>query len=389
MPTRSAIGFSVLSDEEAAAKEIASQIAKYFPDTVPDALIIFASSRYEYQKLLRSLNASCKPRLLIGCSSAGEFVGGKKGEGAISAMALASDEIVFNLIRGKGLSKHRIEIAQQMANGLVGLKRTEFKHKTVLLLADALAGYTDDVIDNLNSLTGGAYQFFGGGAGDDAKFSKTHVFCGTEAFTDGIVGLEILSHKPLGIGVQHGWEPVGDPMRVTEAEGMILKSLNAIPAVEAFAEHASKTGQKFMTDEPIPFFLHNTLGIQTKGGYKLRVPLAIQEDGSILCASNIPTGATVTFMKASLASSVEAANTAVGSALEQIKGHAPGAALFFDCVATRLRMGAEFGEELSALEEALGPVNVAGCNTYGQIARVNGQFNGFHNCTAVVCVFPE
>lgn len=31
----------------------------------------------------------------------------------------------------------------------------------------------------------------------------------------------------------------------------------------------------------------------------------------------------------------------------------------------------------------------AGCNTYGQIARAEGQFSGFHNCTAVVCVIPE
>ena len=27
--------------------------------------------------------------------------------------------------------------------------------------------------------------------------------------------------------------------------------------------------------------------------------------------------------------------------------------------------------------------------SYGQIARADGQFSGFHNCTAVVCVLPE
>jgi hypothetical protein len=44
---------------------------------------------------------------------------------------------------------------------------------------------------------------------------------------------------------------------------------------------------------------------------------------------------------------------------------------------------------LSALASALGPTPYAGCNTYGQIARAEGQFGGFHNCTAVVCVLPE
>jgi hypothetical protein len=321
---------------------------------------------------------------------AGEFIGGKKGEGAVSVLALQSDDMLFNVVRGENLTGDRENTAKTFASKLIGPKKPEFKYKSVLMLADALAGYTDELLESLNNLTAGAYQFFGGGAGDDAKFSKTHVFYDTEVFTDGVVGLEILSHNPLGIGVHHGWEPTGELMRVTEAEGMKLVSMNSIPAAEVFTEYALKTGQKFDPADPIPFFLHNTLAIQTKGGFKLRVPLAVQSDGSVMCASNIPTGSTLSFMKATSASSVAAAKTAIDSALKQIEGHKPGAALFFDCVATRLRMGQDFALELDTLEKALGETaNLAGCNTYGQIARVDGQFNGFHNCTAVVCVFPE
>jgi hypothetical protein len=55
-----------------------------------------------------------------------------------------------------------------------------------------------------------------------------------------------------------------------------------------------------------------------------------------------------------------------------------------------IAQGKEFGLELRSLEgAALGPVPYAGCNTFGQIARAEGQFSGFHNCTAVVCVIPE
>jgi hypothetical protein len=67
----------------------------------------------------------------------------------------------------------------------------------------------------------------------------------------------------------------------------------------------------------------------------------------------------------------------------------PAAALFFDCVATRLRMDERFQDELAGLKGRLGSVPLTGCNTHGQIARAEGQFEGFHNCTAVVCVFPE
>jgi hypothetical protein len=70
-------------------------------------------------------------------------------------------------------------------------------------------------------------------------------------------------------------------------------------------------------------------------------------------------------------------------------GRKPAVAIFFDCVATRLRMGKEFAFELDAVRSALGDTPFAGCNSIGQIARSEGQMSGFHNCTAVVCVFPE
>jgi hypothetical protein len=77
--------------------------------------------------------------------------------------------------------------------------------------------------------------------------------------TDAVVALEILSNKPLGIGVDYGWQPASRPMRVTEAEGLRLASLNAVPAVEVFEEHAETTGQPFDTGDPLPFFLHNVI----------------------------------------------------------------------------------------------------------------------------------
>ena len=87
-------------------------------------------------------------------------------------------------------------------------------------------------------------------------------------------------------------------------------------------------------------------------------------------------------------SAVTAASNATKSAVRALNGAKPEAALLFDCVATRLRMGDVFGVELEAVAESLGGAALVGCNTYGQIARAEGQFGGFHNCTAVVMVLP-
>jgi hypothetical protein len=256
-------------------------------------------------------------------------------------------------------------------------------------MTDALAGHADSVVEEMTIATGGNYRFFGGGAGDDGLFQKTHVFAGTQAMTDAVVALEILSMQPLGVGVSHGWVPSGPPMRVTEVEGARLFSLNGLPALQAFEDHAEATGQVFDTAQPMPFFLHNILGIASGDHYRLRVPLGINADGSVSCAAAIAHGSIVRIMKTSAQSAVLAAEQATRAALEALGGRPPSAALVFDCVATRLRIGRAFDDELDACANLLSPAGFVGCNTYGQIARAEGQFSGFHNCTAVVCVLPQ
>lgn len=383
-----AVSHTLLCSPDAASRALAESISGKLRGARPDVLIVFASPEIPYRPLLAALEAACQPRVLVGCSSAGEFSGCATGNSSVSVMAIRSDEILFRAGLGKGLRQDLGGALEQVMPVFTGSEHPDFPYRSALVLTDALAGYVDEIIHDMMLRTGGTYQLFGGGAADDAKFSETHVFMGTEAHTDAIVVLEMLSKKPIGLGVRHGWRPSGPPLRVTEAEGTRLISLNATSAVEAFEEHAQATGQTFNRADPLPFFLHNVIGIETGDGYKLRVPLALNDDGSISCAAEVPVGATVHIMVASAASACEAAREAAQAALAGLGEGELAGSLLFDCAATRLRLGRGFDDELKAVVEALGSENFAGCNTYGQIARSTGQFSGFHNCTAVVCAIP-
>jgi hypothetical protein len=373
----------------AAGEALGAAVLEKLAGSSPDALIVFASPRQDHRALLEALTAACQPGVLVGCSSAGEFTSDVAGVGLTCVLALRSSEMLFTASLGRGLHEDRAAAAQRIAEGLRGLQEHGYRYRSALVLTDALAGFADDLVDRLSVLTGGIYRFFGGGAGDDERFERTYVFCGAEVASNAAVALEILSNKPIGIGVSHGWQPSGERMRVTESRGMNLASLNATPAVEAFQTHAAATDQRFDLAEPIPFFLHNVLGVESAQGYRLRVPLAVEPDGSIACAADVPTGATSCIMTTTPTAAAEAAAAATRAALEQLEGHEPAVALLFDCVATRLRLGQEFGAELAAVQRELGGVPFAGFNTYGQIAQAEGQFSGFHNCTAVVCVIAR
>lgn len=383
--TESKTTYSNSPDTEKAGEEIGRSVCDAFREQAPDALIVFASSKHDYGRLLRAIDRACRPKVMVGCSSAGEFTNDVLNEGAVSAVAIRSSDMRFNAVVGRSLRNDRARAAQEVVAGFQGKDSHEFAYRAALVLTDALAGNADDFVEQLTRLTAGSYRLFGGGAGDDANFTRTHVFHGTEAVPDAAVALEILSHKPIGVGVRHGWEPGSDAMRVTEADGVRLISIDNAPAAEVFAEFARKTGQRFDRSAPVPFFLHNVIGMVTPAGFRLRVPLAVGADGSIHCAAEVPAGAVIHIMAPKSGSALAATR----SALEQMDGNPPSTALFFDCVATRLRMGRDFGFELDAVKSALNGSGYAGCNTYGQIARSDGQFSGFHNCTAVVAVLPR
>lgn len=376
------------ADSAAAGRALATQIQSKLGQA-PDVVILFAAPDYDHSVLLAELDDCCSPALIVGASSAGEFTNDTLGVGLASALAINDPESRFSLGVGKNLKADPAAAARSIVEGFNGRSDHSFAYRSALVLTDALAGHADALADELTLATAGEYQFFGGGAGDNASFERTTVFAGTEVLPDAAVALEILSRKPIGIGVSHGWDPASDAFRVTEAHGLRLVSLNGLPAVEAFQDHAATNGETLDRASPIPFFLQNILGIDTGSGYRLRVPLAVNDDGSIHCAAEIPVGSIVRIMKSSHQSAAEAAERATDAAIAGIGERSPKAALFFDCVATRLRCGDHFATEVAAVTNKIGDAALAGCNTHGQIARAEGQFEGFHNCTAVVCVFPD
>ncbi|MBA2586764.1 MAG: FIST C-terminal domain-containing protein [Chthoniobacterales bacterium] len=386
--TQSVVVYTAIEDSREAGRSLGEQISKGLGGEAPDAVILFVSPKYDATLLVECVSEGCGAKQIVGCSSAGEFTSDTHGEGKTCAVAIRSSHLQFAVGIGHGISTDRRKAAEEMVRDFRCGEDGSNEYCSALILTDALAGHADELIEELTLKTGGSHQFFGGGAGDDANFRRTQVFAGKQIASDAAVALEIISEKPIGIGVRHGWTPATAPMRVTDSRGATLVSLNASPILDVFHEHARSTDQTFDEKDPMPFFLHNILGIDTGDGFKLRVPLTVNPDGSVVCAAEIPNGAAVCIMSTDSASAREAAANATRAAVEQLHGHQPGVAIFFDCVATRLRMGRDFGNELEALKEVLGETQFAGCNTYGQVARTSGQFNGFHNCTAVVCVLP-
>lgn len=378
-----------LSDSTEAGEDLGRSILAEFDGAPPEAVVLFASPVYDPDDLLRALHTACGPAAVIGCTSAGEFTFMGPSVSSAVALALRSDDLRFDVHVGPNLSAGLEEAATALASGFDLDDDPGFPFLTSLVLMDTLAGYGEEFLAAFVAATRGRCQVFGGGAADDAAFEETFVFAGQEALAGAAVALEIRSRKPIGIGVSHGWTPASPLMTATAASGLSLDELDGRPAADVVEDFARASGRAFDREAPLPFFLHNVLGVATDDGYKLRVPLSVSEDGAVVCAAEVPAGARVRVMRTSDTSAAEAARVAARRAWAGLEGGEPGVAIFFDCAATRLRLGDAFGASVEEIMSTLGGATCVGCNTYGQFARREGQFGGYHNCTAVVCVLPK
>ncbi|MBC7685361.1 MAG: FIST domain protein, partial [Bdellovibrionales bacterium] len=235
------VSHTTLRAEAEAGKFLADEVLEKLGGASPDVLIVFASPEFDYVPLLEAIERGCKPRILVGCSSAGEFSGCKNSNASASLMAIRAQDMLFNAALGSGLRANPAAALDQVMSVFTGAEHSDFPYRCALVLTDALAGYTDDMIHEMTVRTGGTYQLFGGGAADDDRFQQTHIFMGATVHDDAVVVLEMLSKRPMGLGVRHGWEPSGQALRATESDGNRVISLNAIPAGDVFAEHAAQT----------------------------------------------------------------------------------------------------------------------------------------------------
>ena len=91
------------------------------------------------------------------------------------------------------------------------------------------------------------------------------------------------------------------------------------------------------------------------------------------------------------------AEEAAKNALKQLKGATPRAVIIFNCIARHKLFGERAGEEISAIQKAIGKdVPLIGFYTYGEQAPMNGDVKNiktcnaeFHNETVVICVLGE
>ena len=351
-------------------------------------VIVYAWPLYDLQEVLATIREETHYTPLIGCTSSGEFTEQNCVVGGIAVTTIASDEMQVKLGVATNFTEDLSASVQQVVSTFSNTPEVGLRGRTLLLFTDALVGCGEELIDEIMLQTNMQYQLFGAAAADDVKFQKTQVFINDQVLEKAFVCAEIQSEKPFLIAAQHGWTPLEGPYRVTRSEATVLHELNGQSAWDIYRQFANKHALSISEGQESGFLMQFIIGIENEGQYKLRVPLALNNDGSLVCSAEVPVGSKVFIMKSERDSVINSGREAIVQAKEQYEIDSFAGALVCECVATRLQLGDSFSEEVGTTASFLNPVQLMGLASYGQLARTSNQFSGLGCATSLVCLIP-
>lgn len=392
MTTMANVGLSKQDDAWQAGSEAASQ-AMAGMDGQADLVIAFTTDRYDQEAAVAGIRSVSGSAPLIGCCAGGVITAHDLSTDSVAVMALRSEGLRVTLAMEEGIHDAPYHVGETVAEALsqhLGLADVGAQHEVVIALADGLTGALTEVVQGAADALGPICPLAGGGAGDNLRFLKTVQFINDQVRSDALAAALLRAPAPIGIGVGHGWKPVGRPLVVTRSEGNVVHELDGQPAFEVYRRIWADEAPDLDVEGFSAFAMAHPLGMPLGGGeHLIRDPLRARPDGAIECVAAVPENAVVHVMSGEKDSLFAAARAAAERAVDELAGRPPAAAIVFNCISRLILLGDDAATEINHIQDVVGhETPLIGMFSFGEIAAPpESQLAVLHNKTVVVCVF--
>ncbi len=399
MNLKAGVGFGDGEDSYIVGANAIQDAIDHLGEPNPDMVFVFSSVKYDQQKMLDGVRSVAGSALVVGSSTSGEIVTqGPLKEKSVAVMAIKSPDIKYFVGVGENIGNGPREAGKKAAEEVK--KQSGNDLKSFIMLPDVLVGNGAEIVRGVLDSLGEHFPVVGGASGDDFAFKKTYQYVNDKVYSGAVVGLGLTGQFKMGIGVKHGWIPVGESSKVTKSSGSVVHEIDGKPAISIYESYFGEKEAEVLKSETLAkLAITYPLGMRVEGSDELliRDPLTVDENGSITCAAEIPEGADIRLMIGSKEEAVKVAKKAAENALEQLDGSKPKAIIIFNCIARNKLFGERSGDEINAIQEALGKdVPLIGFYTYGEQAPLGGEVKNiekcnpaFHNETVVICVLAD
>jgi hypothetical protein len=366
----------------------------------PRLVLVFATNRYDLAELLAGVrDVVGRDVPLAGCTGRGQIDGARAGDLGATVMVLGGDgfSVATRLVRSAAADPRAA--GAEAARAVEGVEAGG--HRVALCFVGSGHGDPAGVVRGAYDVLGAQIPLVGGAAADDERGGGSWLFHGPgadgrgadghgdgadEVLEDAVVTVALRSEGPLGIGVNHGWRPVGDPMLVTRSTGSVISTIDDEPALDAYLRrldapvevwHDAEAFERYCFTRPFGMMRRRSTFVRHVSGADFATR-------SVTCSSEIPQGRLVWVMEGDDTSVQGATSVACAEAVDGLAGAEPRGLLVFDCSARRHILGDDgLAGEAARMGQSAPGVPVGGFYTLGEIARTRGTL-GFHNMTLVV-----
>ncbi len=254
--------------------------------------------------------------------------------------------------------------------------------KTMFVFVDGLSTGVAALKDSLFNCLGLQSNYLGGGAGSLSFVQKHCLFTGGGMLEDGAV--LALTDVKSGVGVAHGWQPVSEPLKITQSERNRIISINWQPAFMVYRETVEKLASVSFDDHEFfelakgyPFGI-----IKMADEMVVRDPIEVTGEDHIICVGEVPVNSFVHILRGDrdtllrgAAEALQLARDSAGAGMKETD------TFFIDCISRALFLEEDFHKEMEIVYQ--GGVLI-GALTLGEMANTGKAYLEFYNKTSVV-----
>lgn len=382
MTINSAVGTAQALDGREAGLQATHQALNNLGASVPGLAIVISSHQYQPREVLNGVSSLLGDTPMIGFSSpVGLTHDGHHPHSVV--VALLSGDFQSDTLWLPGYAQSGRETASKIEQHA----SARVERQSILVFADGFNGDAEQFCSALPT----ALDVTGALSSGDLHTGNTYQMVGTQTGAGGMAATFLRGDLQVGVGADHGWDPVGNQFRVTRSRGFWLRTLDGRPASEAYADLFDYPARDWAFP-PLSYLARlYPLGMEQGDGMVVRAPIRVEADGSFRMNAVIRDGVDAFLLVGSRASCERAAKKAAQQALLKLGDAKPRLALVLVDVAWQMLLKAQPGAEIAAVQEILGDsVPVAGGYTLGQVVTADEDTKPkFLNQHIVVIVFGE
>ncbi|MGL6369884.1 FIST signal transduction protein [Aeromonas hydrophila] len=192
----------------------------------------------------------------------------------------------------------------------------------------------------------------------------------------------LLPHRSYPL-LEHGYQLTAQPMLATSSEGNKISFIDWQPAFSRYQSLVQQQFQQRLTPEQFyQYGVHLPLGLlRANGDVIVRIPVAVTDEGALLCVGEVPDHSILTLLKAPHSPTAHAIELA-----EKLSRHgAPERLEIYYCAGRQQHFGEQSALELETLFTHSGAHELVGALSLGEIGSLRpGDYPLFHN-GAILC----